>query len=117
MFDSTNNNKQINVRNFMIREEREQAWSEFLESFSQNSQLLSSEEILEFIHSIHEYSYWDHSVNHSYNSEQLFKALHYMSWIAYFFASEQLNASSIDPHEFLSKNLFLCISALENAFE
>lgn len=115
--DEIHSDKPVDAETYMILKEREKAWIDLLENFLPNKQQLSDEEILDFLHSIQEYVYLDHPQDRIYNTEMIFKAFNSMASIAHFVTSNELYRRDNDPREYISKNIFLCISYLVKALE
>ena len=116
VFDDNNtNDPDLNV--FMKCEQRERAWEEFLRGYLKNKIPLSDEQILEFLGSIQEYLYLDRPTNYYYNPYLVFNAFDAMARIANALARNTFGKKDSDLRDYVSKNLFLCMSFLKRAEE
>ncbi|HWQ74642.1 MAG TPA: hypothetical protein VN441_04950 [Syntrophomonas sp.] len=100
------------IRSFIMNAERQCAWDEFMQEYIHSSNVCSDREILDYIQSIHHFTLMDHCLYQPYEPENLFKALHYMCCIAHDLASNICPDDDEQLRENLTKNLFLCIKAL-----
>lgn len=99
------------IRSYLMNAERQRAWDEFLTEFHSKPEVLSDSEILDYIQSIQHFALMDHCLYQPCEPERLLKALNYMCCIAHSLAS----STSQDDDELrqrLTKNLFLCINAI-----
>jgi hypothetical protein len=99
------------IRSFLMNVERQCAWDEFIQEYIRSPEVLSDREILDYIQSIQHFALMDHCLYQQCEPEKLFKALNYMCCIAHSLASNTLHDGD-ELRESLTKNLFLCINAI-----
>lgn len=102
------------IRSLIMDAERQCAWDEFMQEYIHSPEVLCDREILDYIQSIHHFTLMDHFLYQPCEPENLFKALHYMSCIAHDLASDTFQDDDEQLRENLTKNLFLCIKALNH---
>jgi len=99
------------IRLYLMNAERQRAWDEFLQEYIQSPEVLSDREILDYIQSIQHFAFMDHCHYQQCEPEKLLKALNYMCCIAHSLASNTVQDCD-ELRESLTKNLFLCINAI-----
>ncbi len=105
------NRKAGSIRSFLMNTECQRAWDELLQNYVSNPCSLSDSEVMDYIQSVQHYALQDPLPDRPCDTESLLKALHYMSCIAYTLASNAFYEKT-DGQEQLTKNLFLCINAI-----
>ena len=105
------NRKAGSIRSFLINTECQRAWDELLQNYLSESCSISDLDVMDYIQSVQHYTLQDPSQDYPSDTESLLKALHYMSCIAYTLASNAFY-ERISGREQLTKNLFLCINAI-----